>query len=248
MTTFSRADWQAPAPAGGNRLTGPLHRVFVHHTVGRTPATVDEALAEVLAIWHQHTGSNGWSDIGYSWLVDDAGNCFEGRGWLRSGAHTEGHNSTAHAICWMGNSMTRRPSTSAVAAIAQCILDGQRVGAVGPSPSIEGHRDVNATACPGDTLYDALPTIRLAVLGGDLNGVTTPPTPEDDVLTPEQATQLREVHFWLGQGYVAGGTVAAMRPDIDALAGKIDAIAGTAVDLTKAPTAALVAELGRRAQ
>ena len=49
------------------------------------------------------------------------------------------------------------------------------------------------------------------------------------------------------QGYIPGATVAAMRPDIDALAGKIDAIAGTATDLSKVPTTALVAELGRRA-
>jgi peptidoglycan recognition protein len=247
VTTFSREAWGAPTPPGGNVLAGPLHRVFVHHTVGLTPQTTAEALAEVRRTYEFHRNVNGWTDIGYSWLVDDAGNAYEGRGWLRSGAHTEGHNSTSHAICWMGNSMVRRPSSSAVAAIAQLVLDGQRVGAIGPTPTIEGHRDALATACPGDLLYDQLPTIRRAVLDGDLGpATTTPPTAEEDDMTPEQDTLLRQLHFWIGQGYVAGSTVTALRPDLNAISGKIDAL-GAVADLTGVPTSALCAELARRA-
>jgi hypothetical protein len=90
--------------------------------------------------------------------------------------------------------------------------------------------------------------LRLVAAQLDLGGATIDPSnPFGDDLNEEQHNWLREVHFWLAQGYVPGATVAAMRPDIDALAGKIDAIAGTTTDLTKVPTTALVAELGRRA-
>lgn len=249
MTTYARSAWTT-APPGGNPLAGQCPRIFIHHTVGITPSSVEQALAEVARIREQHVQFNGWVDIGYSWLVDDAGNCFEGRGWLRSGAHTEGYNSVSHAICWMGNSMNRRPSTSAIAAIAQCILDGQRVGAVGMSPTIEGHRDVNATACPGDALYDALSLIRLAVLGGDLGGATITPSAEEDDMTPEQEAKLDRVlnvAEQIATGQLTGAVVRELDPRLNGLAARIDAIRGVATDLTVVPTAVLVAELGRRA-
>jgi len=179
VTTFSRADWGAsPLEPGGSKLTGPLITVVVHHTVTQTPTTVEAAMASMRAMQRYHIGTNGWSDIGYSWVVDE-GNAYEGRGWLRSGAHTQGHNSTAHAIAWMGNSEESGPSTAAVAAIAQLITDGQRAGAITMAPRIVGHRDLNpgATACPGRGLAARLDEIRAAVIDGF--SPATKPTPED---------------------------------------------------------------------
>ena len=34
----------------------------------------------------------GWWDIGYSFLVGEDGNIYEGRGWNEIGAHTKGYN------------------------------------------------------------------------------------------------------------------------------------------------------------
>jgi len=253
MTTYLRADWgSVTAISPTTPIAGPLADVFIHHTVTGTPTTVEAAMSTVRGVQRYHIESSGFSDIGYSWLVDQLGNIYEGRGWGRAGAHTYGRNLTSHAVAWLGDSTKVTPTTSAVAAIAQCIVAGQTAGAITMTPAIGGHRDANAdTACPGDGLYHLLPIIRAAVL--DLPPATIDP-PEDE-LTEEQARQLaeahawsRESHFWLAQGYIPGGVVAAMRPDIDALAGKIDAIAGTVPpDLSKIPTAALVAELGRRA-
>lgn len=33
----------------------------------------------------------GWDDIGYSFLVGQDGNVYEGRGWHHVGAHTQGY-------------------------------------------------------------------------------------------------------------------------------------------------------------
>ena len=35
----------------------------------------------------------GWADIGYSFLVGEDGNVYEGRGWSLAGAHCIGYNS-----------------------------------------------------------------------------------------------------------------------------------------------------------
>jgi hypothetical protein len=71
----------------------------------------------------------------------------------------------------------------------------------------------------------------------ELGGAAVDPTPEDD-MTDEQATQLRDVHFWLANGYVPGGTVAAMRPDMDALSRRLDGIDKrlAAIEAKEAPT------------
>ena len=42
--------------------------------------------------------SQGWSDIGYSFLIGGDGRVYEGRGWGRVGAHTYGYNSRAYGI------------------------------------------------------------------------------------------------------------------------------------------------------
>jgi hypothetical protein len=55
----------------------PLQGIIVHHTVS---ANADPDPAEtVRAIYHQHTVLNDWGDIGYNFLVDEAGTVYEGR-------------------------------------------------------------------------------------------------------------------------------------------------------------------------
>jgi peptidoglycan recognition protein len=50
-----------------------------------------------------HMDSNGWSDIGYNFLVGGDGNIYEGRGWERVGAHAPGYNSNSMGICFIGS-------------------------------------------------------------------------------------------------------------------------------------------------
>ena len=252
MTIYSRADWGGGPVAPARQLDGPLHYVFIHHTVASTPASVQEALAEVRRIWNDHTSpsssdpSKPWPDIGYSWLVDDEGNAYEGLGWLQRGIHTSGSNSIGHGIVWMGNAMVRRPSNKALACIAQLIVNGQRDGAVGLAPTIEGHRDRNPTACPGDLLYAQLPIIRAAVL--DLPPATIDP-PKDD-MTPTQEAKLDrvlDVAEQIATGQLTGAIVREIDPRLNLISAQVDAIRGTAIDLAVVPTSVLVAELGRRA-
>jgi peptidoglycan recognition protein len=226
MTTFLRADWGAPTPPGGAVLTGPLLGIAIHHTAARVPHTEQEALREVLRIYSEHTSlsssdpSKPWSDIGYSWLVDAWGNIYEGRGWLRVGAHTPGFNSKVHAIAYIGWGIEPIPQP-AIAAMARCVVDGQLAGAVSVTPTFMGHRDAVSTACPGDGLYGQLALIEAAVV--DLPPATINP-PEDDVLTPEQATQLAEVRRDIVDDHLAGRIVSQLDVRLNALAARLDSI------------------------
>jgi hypothetical protein len=58
----------------------PARKLIVHHTATRNDyESVDEAAAEVRAIYHFHAVTRGWGDIAYTALIDKFGNLYEGR-------------------------------------------------------------------------------------------------------------------------------------------------------------------------
>ncbi len=79
----SRADWGADESISGwsrgdAQTYYPLQALTVHHTAGSNDPNQDYA-ATVRAIYSFHVQSNGWSDIGYQYLVDGNGVVYEGR-------------------------------------------------------------------------------------------------------------------------------------------------------------------------
>ncbi len=95
--TFKREDWGADESlrfSGGEevwpRAYVPTKKLIVHHTVTSNGyATVEDAKAQVRAIYTYHAKSLGWGDIGYNCLVDKFGNSYEGRRG-RSGSGYDG--------------------------------------------------------------------------------------------------------------------------------------------------------------
>jgi len=49
-----------------------------------------------------HVNGNGWSDIGYHWVIRRDGTIEAGRPEEKSGAHVKGHNSDSIGIVWVG--------------------------------------------------------------------------------------------------------------------------------------------------
>lgn len=119
----SRAQWGADESlkkktGGCKRRFWPLSQLFVHHTAGSN--TNSDPAATMRAIYHFHTVSRGWCDLGYNFVIARDGTVFEGR-WTRNfkpwetpdaenqngkaveGAHTSGWNSGALGVSLMGN-------------------------------------------------------------------------------------------------------------------------------------------------
>jgi hypothetical protein len=151
-----------------------LRLAIVHHTAGSSPASPDESAAILRAIQVYHVESNGWNDIGYNLLLDPFGQVFEGRvgGIDRNvvGAHAAGFNTGSCGIALLGNLERRSFTPEARSALAALLAWRLDVGHVDPLAkvsfasggttsrlrAISGHRDVNATACPGANLYPEL--------------------------------------------------------------------------------------------
>jgi uncharacterized protein with LGFP repeats len=182
-----RSDWEANEKwrSSGPYYNDTIKQVHVHHTANSNDYGRDDVPGLLRGIYRYHTKSLGWSDIGYNFLVDRFGRIWIGRaGGARRpvrGAHTLGFNSTSTGVSVIGNFDTAKPSRRVIRAIAEVAAwkldkydrnprghtrvesEGSDKYAAGKHvklPVIDGHRDTNDTACPGQHLYDALPRIR----------------------------------------------------------------------------------------
>ena len=59
-----------------------------------------EITAEHIRRWH--VDDNGWSDIGYHWVIERDGKIQHGRHAQSQGAHVRGHNHESIGICLVG--------------------------------------------------------------------------------------------------------------------------------------------------
>ena len=180
---------------------GQVQIAFVHHTVTANDYGPEDSAAVVLGIARYHRDHNGWNDIGYNFLVDKYGQIFEGRtGGAESaivGAQTQGFNSVSTGVACLGDFSAVAQTEAGMDALARVIgwklslhgipVAGEvtvtsaggessrfRTGAAVTFARISGHRDGNATACPGDVLYGQLADLRVraARYAGTPAGVT----------------------------------------------------------------------------
>jgi uncharacterized protein with LGFP repeats len=184
---LTRNDWQAdPSWRNGQpRYNDKLRQVHVHHTATGNGYSRAEVPGILRGMYRYHTRTLGWFDIGYNFLVDRFGRAWVGRSGgvsrLVRGAHTLGFNHSSVGIAVIGSLESRRPSADAVTTVVKLAawkLDKHRRDARGRAtvrstgsdnyrdgervrlPVIDGHRDTNDTACPGDRLYARLPEVR----------------------------------------------------------------------------------------
>ncbi|MER6625154.1 peptidoglycan recognition protein [Streptomyces sp. NPDC000931] len=183
----TRRGWGADESLREKRFvyTGKVKAAFVHHTASGNGYKCSQAPSLIRGFHRYHVRSLGWRDIGYNFLVDKCGRIYEGRaGGVAKpvkGAHTLGFNTNTTGIAVIGSYGSKKPSSSAVKAVAR--LTAWKLGLHGMNPRaktylksaggnlyrkgkkvrlnvISGHRDGFNTSCPGGKLYKKLGTAR----------------------------------------------------------------------------------------
>ncbi len=157
--------------------------LIVHHSAGSNNSS--NYAAVVRSIWDFHVNTNGWSDIGYNFLIDGNGVIYESRGDSVLGAHFSCMNHETVGICLLGNFELAAPRDSAVSSLIKMLAWEACDKNIAPTqssyhnsseltiPNISGHSHANTstaahgcpkgTLCPGDSLFQLLPMIRDSV-------------------------------------------------------------------------------------
>ncbi|KAK6166251.1 hypothetical protein SNE40_022996 [Patella caerulea] len=154
-----RAQWGARTPKHADKpMPAVPQYVYVHHSAS-PPCTNTAACARLVRIAQDYyMDGHGWSDLGYTFMIGEDGNVYEGHGWGRIGAHTLHHNTDGLGFCVIGDFTSRVPNAAAINALKQLIDCGVKNGKIRSDYIIKGHRDVRATACPGTTFYQLIKT------------------------------------------------------------------------------------------
>ena len=140
-------------------LRKATNRLVVHHTGTETDR--DMSAEEIHRL---HRDSFGWAGIGYHYVIRKDGTIERGRSWNTVGAHAGGHNTDSVGISLAGNYEKAMPPSAQLESLIKLLTALCSIYGLMPmETTILGHRDLNATDCPGAYLYSALPQIRRAV-------------------------------------------------------------------------------------
>lgn len=159
-----RAAWGAAAAGSGrpHQIAG----IMLHHSA---VALTDnrQAPQHLRSFQHSHQQA-GFVDIAYHVAVDRNGNVYELRDRGVAGeTFTEYDPSGWLLVLALGNFDEQAPSAAQLEGIARVLAWG--AGAYGVDPGeIASHRDVAATRCPGEALYQELVSGRLPARVRDL--------------------------------------------------------------------------------
>jgi hypothetical protein len=155
--------------------------LLVHHSASPNTYAESDVPSIIRGFYELHTGpTKRWPDVAYGFLVDRYGRIWEGRsgsidGPVKGNA-TGGSQGFALLCCFIGDHSTEPPTKQAQNAMVQLLavlaerhaIDTRPgahtsftsrgsnrwpAGAVVATSTIAGHRDMSATACPGDAAY-----------------------------------------------------------------------------------------------
>jgi len=172
----TRTDWGAKTPRWTTRQKRPVDHVFIHHGATLLGDHTQRGETRIIRAYQNHHHHRGWADIAYSFLVGvQSGRVYTGRGWRNRPGATRNWNHRSYAICIVGDTTRQQISQQAIEAIQALIAQGVTRGHITPNFTLKGHRDVKATACPGDTAYATLEQMRPTARQAPAPKVYAPP-------------------------------------------------------------------------
>lgn len=186
---ISRAEWGTQYPSKyQNNLSyaGPWYENVWHTAaVAYGYRTHEQDCAQVRGQERFHVLTKGWNGIAYSHLLSPAGRIFEGRGWLKHGAHTEKQNHRAHGIQFMGHGDYDVATPEQIASAIWLVGEGIRLKKIAPNPLATGHfqYSTGGKSCPGHLIQRQLYLFR-GILG---------PIPVGPIIIPEED----ELNLWV---------------------------------------------------
>jgi hypothetical protein len=184
LTIQPRHEWGADLAPKAALLSERPQFVLIHHTASSNSYTSARSVIRS-TFAYQTSSAKRWPDVCYNFFVGRDGDVWEGRNGSLTrpivADATGGSQGFAQLVCLLGDFTTQQPTAAARTALAKVIAwlagrDGIDItaGATTTFTSrgsqrwpagrsvIAGHRDMSYTACPGNSFYPVLDTVRAA--------------------------------------------------------------------------------------
>ncbi len=190
LVVAPRSVWVPPKAAVVADLdVEPSVAVLVVHHSETSNTYLAEDVPKVLRSFRSYhmSRAKGWPDVAYNFFVDRFGGVWEGRTGSLEGPvvanATGGNQGSSQLVCLVGNHHTVPPSELAVASLTRllaALADRYELpveatatldfvsrgssrwpaGSLIRTRTIDGHRALSMTTCPGNAAFRVLPTVR----------------------------------------------------------------------------------------
>ena len=140
--------------AGNLKTRETTDMIVLHHTGNPYD---DDLSAEEINASHQ---AQGWTCIGYHYVIRKDGTVELGRPHWTVGAHAYGENAYTIGIHVCGNFEEAEPTDEQIESLAMLLANlCTDYGLTIDRDHIVGHRELMPTACPGRNLYEMMDTV-----------------------------------------------------------------------------------------
>ena len=161
---ISREHWNARSVKRNVEPMGRVDKITVHHTGGDEiwGSSAADTAEEIRRIQNYHQNRQGWADIGYHYMIDRAGNIWQGRPMRYQGAHARGSANLGNVgIALMGNYVHQSVTAAQYRSLEALILKLCEHFGISPA-QVYTHREIchGTTDCPGSAVTVAVREIR----------------------------------------------------------------------------------------
>ena len=155
MDIYTRKEWNARYGSQWRPTMKDVSEVFLHTiAVEYNKTSFEDSVKHLQSIENYHHDKNGWTGIGYSWLIDTQGRVFEGRGLRVPGGHTQGHNSSAYGVAFFGHGDKQYATQAQIEAFGDLLRYlALEAKVLKENYKVRGHREVSSKSCPGNLIY-----------------------------------------------------------------------------------------------
>ena len=127
-----------------------IEAIYIHCSY--TPPNMDIGVKEIRK-WHTDPKpqGNGWSDIGYHFVIRRSGATEKGRLISKAGAHTKGFNEHSIGICLVGGKQGSKGVFNFTLAQMEALKDIVSIMCIKyklPLTHVHGHNEVSSKQCP----------------------------------------------------------------------------------------------------
>jgi len=122
-----------------------IDKIFIHCSATKEGRDIK---FETIKSWH--VKGNGWSDIGYHFVIELDGTLKNGRPLHRSGAGVKGHNAHSIHVCYIGGIDNDKKAKDTRTAAQKDTMDKlvEKLMNDHPEASVHGHNEFASKACP----------------------------------------------------------------------------------------------------